>query len=190
MISSRNHHQVFSRVVLLGAALLLGNACRAEEPDTTNTEASMSAKTSRWANPLGTWLVEVQFPPEVGVPPFQELLTFHLGGTVSETNASLHANSANPFFNFNGSDGYGQWRRLSRNRFQFSVLKLVFDGDSNTHIGYLRVSSVAQIIGGEFIQDAADSETTLIIGIDPATNEVTSFGGADAIGTRISRLDF
>ncbi len=45
----------------------------------------------------------------MGGAPFQELLTFHKGGTISETNTTLHHNSANKFFPFNRSDGYGAW---------------------------------------------------------------------------------
>ena len=53
---------------------------------------------------VGTYLLTVAAP---GFPPFQELLALHEGGTVSETNTTLHANSANPFLNFNGSEGHG-----------------------------------------------------------------------------------
>ena len=39
----------------------------------------------------GTWLVNISFP-DIGLQ-FQELLTLHRGGTLTETNSGLHANS-------------------------------------------------------------------------------------------------
>ncbi|MEL7538031.1 MAG: hypothetical protein AAFZ58_15200 [Pseudomonadota bacterium] len=144
-----------------------------------------------WADPVGTWNITVSFPAVPGAPPpFKELIAFHRGGTVSETNSSLHANSANPAvpqFNFTGSDGYGTWSRINRNTFYFSFVKIVFDGTTNQQAGYLRVSSRFRIENGKFIQDAADSLTELLIGPDlDAPLQVVPFGGADAEGTRIN----
>ena len=63
----------------------------------------------------GTWLVNISFP-DIGLQ-FQELLSLHRGGTLTETNSGLHANSfpdpnaalpppqAPPALN--GSDGHG-----------------------------------------------------------------------------------
>ena len=134
----------------------------------------------------GTWLFDVVFPPETGVPGFKEIITFHTGGTLSESNTTLHANSANPFFNFNGSDGHGTWRYKRDRRVSFKLVKLVFDGVTNEHIGYLRVTSTVSMANGMLIQDAADSLTELILGPDIETGIVQPFGGADAVGRRIS----
>lgn len=148
-------------------------------------------------NAEGTWLVNVRFPEETGVPPFTELLVFHKGGTLSETNTTLHANSAAVPLNFNGSDGYGAWRNRrgghgrhdddeggNGRMVEFTLLKLVFDGTMNQHVGFLRVDGVALIAGDRI--ESVDSNTELILGPDPDDGDVIGFGSADFEGRRIS----
>ncbi|MGI9234265.1 MAG: hypothetical protein ACR2RD_11585, partial [Woeseiaceae bacterium] len=70
-----------------------------------------TANASHRSNPVGTWLLTVTFP-EGGPPPFKEFLVLHANGTVTETNTTLHANSAldpaSPL-PLNGSVGVGAW---------------------------------------------------------------------------------
>ena len=55
-------------------------------------EAGQNAKAKR-QNIIGSWLFTIDFGPE-GPPPFREIITFHRGGTLTETNTTLNANSA------------------------------------------------------------------------------------------------
>lgn len=152
--------------------------------------------------PSGAWLLEVTFPPGPGAPPpFLETLTFHVGGTVTESNTALNANSyvaslgqgcgfSGPGgaleFNCNGSDGSGSWRRTGSRTLAFTIVKFVFDGETNEHVGFLRVSSSKVTFGRDGIrQDAADSLTEFLIGTDLQTAIPIPFGGADATGRRV-----
>ena len=132
-------------------------------------------------SPEGTYLVTVTAP---GTPPFKELITLHAGGTLSETNTTLHPNSANPFFPFNGSDGYGIWSRGSNKTVELKVVKMVFDAD-NAHIGYLVVEATALIDGDEFTN--LESDVNILIGPDLFNPfNVIPLGSTDAVGTRIT----
>jgi hypothetical protein len=61
-------------------------------------------------------------------PPFTELASYAVGGTLTETNTILNANSATlvPGLPFNASDGHGQWEREG-SKFVAKFRKLVFD---------------------------------------------------------------
>lgn len=140
----------------------------------------------------GAWLTTVAFPPgppgaPPGPPPFKSLITFHDGGTVSETNTTLHANSANPMLDFNGSEGYGRWKRVHGScALEYVTLKLVFDGTSNQHVGYLRVRARLTIAGHEISGVPEDSSVDLLLGLDPdAPLAVLPFGGSFVNGNRV-----
>ena len=133
---------------------------------------------------VGTWLVTVEFP-EGGPPPFKEFLVFNAGGTLIETNTTLHANSAvNPAspLPLNGSMGSGAWKYIGKRTVKFTFIKLVF-GAGGVHEGYLRVSGKARIKGNHWMGEAS---TELLFGTDldnPAN--VIPFGMAPSSGKRI-----
>ncbi len=131
---------------------------------------------------VGTYILTVTAE---GTPPFTELLTLHKGGAISETNTTLHPNSANPFFAFNGSDGYGAWERGRENTVVFKFVKMVFDGVTNDHVGYLVVEATARIDGDEF----TNLESDVNILLEPALSNpfsVIPLGSTDAVGRRIT----
>ena len=131
---------------------------------------------------VGTYILTVTAD---GTPPFSELLTLHRGGTLSETNTTLHPNSANPFFPFNGSDGYGAWERGTENTVVIKFVKMVFDGVTNAHIGYLVVEATARIEGDEFTN--LESDVNILIGPDLFNPfNVIPLGPTDAVGRRIT----
>jgi hypothetical protein len=158
-------------------------------------------------DPVGTWLVDVSFPPGPGVPPpFQEMITFDRDGTVSETNTSLHPGSANPFFNYSGSDGHGVWERRPDGRIAWTVWKFVYCGPFHSgpglslgcnagtvgrHVGYLRIRAISTVSGSTFSQQVADEQVDLLIdfdlsnGTDLASAVPVPFGGADILGRRL-----
>lgn len=160
-------------------------------------------------NPVGTWLITVSFPAG-GPPPFQELLTFHHNGTLSETNGTLHANPVpGAPFNLTASDGFGSWERIRGGKIRFSFLKMVFCGpgfnpvtDPTTanpadlalaslgcefpgqQIGYLQVRAEATLRGDTY--SGGESFTELLIGPDPMLPAgYIPFGFADSVGQRI-----
>ena len=134
------------------------------------------------SSPEGTFILTVTAK---GTPPFQELITLHKGGTISETNTTLHPNSANEFFPFNGSDGYGAWKRGPAGTVILKVVKMVFDGDTNQHVGYLVVDGIALIVGDTFTN--LESDVNILIGPDLFNPfNVIPLGSTDAVGTRIT----
>ena len=133
-------------------------------------------------NPVGTFILTVT---SATAPPFKELLTLHAGGTISETNTTLHPNSANPFFDFNGSEGYGTWERGPRKTVILKIVKMVFDGATNEHVGYLVVEATALIDGDEFTN--LESDVNILLGpdlFDPFST--IPLGSTDAVGRRIT----
>lgn len=155
--------------------------------------------------PAGAWLLSVEFPVVPGAPPpppaFKETLTLHPLGTVSESNTLLNENSYNPTagmgcgftgpngsleLNCNGSEGTGAWRRTGRKTISFTVVKFVYDGVTNEHVGYLRVSSRRAVISGnKFVQNANFTLTEFLVGSDFDTAIAVPLGGADSVGFKI-----
>lgn len=136
-------------------------------------------------NPIGTWSVNVTFPPESGIPPFTELLSLLPGGVVVETNSQLHPNGANAFLPFNGSPGHGAWERRANCRIKLKVLKQVFD-PTQQFLGFVRITIRAKITGNTISNEVADSNVELIFGTDPNAPPVMSFGGSSSQGKRVS----
>ncbi len=145
---------------------------------------SVANASSYHHKPVGTWLVTVEFP-EGGPPPFKEFLVFNAGGTLTETNTTLHANSAlNPAspLPLNGSMGSGAWKRIGKSAVKFTFIKLVF-GAGGVHEGYLRVSGKARINGNYWTGEAS---TELLFGTDLDNPlNVIPFGTAPSSGKRI-----
>lgn len=157
----------------------------------------------------GTWLVNIEFP-DIGLR-FQELLTLHRGGTLTETNSGLHANSfpdpgaVPPPFPappaLNGSDGHGAWKSVHRCHVQWSFLKMVFAGadtqnpdgsltPAGSPIGFLRVRTLAKIMGDQYYLVPGKTSTELLIGPDPnAPIGVQPFPDSIGIGYRLLPYD-
>lgn len=158
-----------------------------------------------FAVPSGAWLLTVEFPTVPGQPPpppaFKETLTLHPLGTASESNTLLNENSYNPALgmgcgftgpggslelNCNGSDGTGNWRRTGRTTISFVIVKFVYDGVTNQHVGYLRVRSDRAVIDGNRLkQDSEFTLTEFLVGTDLDTAIAIPLGGADSVGHRI-----
>ena len=146
-------------------------------------------------DPVGTWLITVSVPGGDGdlLPPpepFQQLVTFHKNGTVSETNNSLHANSEVPgeTLNFNGSDGQGVWDKGPKKTVRYRILKMVFDGFTDDFLGFLVMEGAAKIDGDVFTQSAQDASISLVFDSDPENPDAlwATYGGADAMGSRVA----
>lgn len=158
-----------------------------------------------FAVPSGAWLLTVEFPAIPGAPPpppaFKETLTFHALGTASESNTLLNENSYNPALgmgcgftgpggslelNCNGSEGTGSWRRTGVRTISFVIVKFVYDGITNEHVGYLRVSSDRAVISGsQLVQESEFTLTEFLVGTDLDTAIAIPLGGADSVGSRI-----
>ena len=157
----------------------------------------------------GTWLVDVDFPAIPGLH-FKQLLTLHKGGTLTETNSGLHANSfpgpvlpagAPPPPPLNGSDGHGSWKMLRGCRVQWSFLKMVYAGVdiplppphsilAKEHAGFLRVSGTARVMGDSYVVLPGTSTTVLLYGDDPNDPIVAvPFGESTGIGYRLLPTD-
>jgi hypothetical protein len=88
--------------------------------------------------------------------------------------------------NCNGSDGTGAWRRTGRNTLSFVVVKLVYDGATNAHVGFLRVrGDKLRVNGDTIVQNGEQSLTEFLVGTDYETAVAIPLGGANARGIRI-----
>jgi hypothetical protein len=163
--------------------------------------------------PVGTWLVTVTFPEQPGgpppPPPFQEFISLHHNGTVTETNNALHAHPipGSPLA-VTASEGFGAWQRSAGGLVEFRFLKMVFCGPEfdgatfgllsivlqqqppydcsqpNLHLGYISVRAQASFSGDRY--EGGESWTELLIGPDPdAPLGVLPFGVAHSEGKRI-----
>ena len=146
-------------------------------------------------NPVGTWLIAVSVPGGDGdlLPPpqpYQQLITFHKNGTLTETNNSLHANSevSGEALNFNGSDGQGIWEKGPKKTVRYRILKMVFDGITDEFIGFLVQQGEAKIESDVFTQSAQDASISLVFDTDPDNPDAlhATYGGADAVGSRVA----
>ena len=130
-------------------------------------------------DPTGMWHLIIDFPD---MPPFLEILVFHQGGTLTESNFSLHGNSANPFFPFNGSEGHGIWQLNDDGTTSFAFQKMVFDAEeNNAPIGFLRVKGKARLDGG--IWEDIESNTAIVA---PDGFVIIDFGAAEATGRKLT----
>lgn len=133
-------------------------------------------------SPVGLWHVIIDFPD---MPPFLAVMVFHEGGTLSESNFSLHGNSANPMFPFNGAEGYGLWETDEEGITRFAYKKMIFDdADGNSPVGFLRVKGSAILDGG--VWEDIESNTAIIT---PDGFVIIDFGQAEATGRRLSLDD-
>ncbi|GEM_PF-4369243 len=138
----------------------------------------------RGDSPVGLWHLVVDFP-DPAVPPFLEILVFHEGGTLSESNFLLHGNSANPFYPFNGSEGHGIWRYNRDGSISFAFQKMTFDAENgNVPVGFLRVKGSAILDDG--IWQDLESNTALVA---PDGTVIIDFGQPDVTGRKLSLDD-
>ena len=138
----------------------------------------------------GTWEVAVtpQPTPDIPVPPegFQALFSFHLGGTLSETDGGIHPGSQVDLFPelglLSASDGLGAWTRKGHRRSALTFFKVLFADQAQ--IGYLRVRGEVTLTPdrkrffGEALSD-------FILGPDLETGELFFNGPVRLDGRRL-----
>ena len=94
---------------------------------------------------VGSWFFNViPQPVPSGIPtppPFIAVINLQRGGTVVETDSSIHPTSMVPIFPglppLSAGDGLGSWRRIGRARIQSVFVKIVFD-DLGNQLGIIR----------------------------------------------------
>lgn len=174
---SRQHRWLVIGALL--ATLLFGSAALALAGRDLGPRSDFVPPGLRGDSPVGMWHLVIDYPD---LPPFLEILVFHEGGTLSESNFLLHANSANPFYPFNGSEGHGIWRYNSDGSVSFAFQKMSFDAENgNVPVGFLRVKGSAVLDGGVW-QDL-DSNTSLVT---PEGMVLVDFGQPMVTGSRLS----
>lgn len=149
------------RPVLLLAVLLLAPLAAAAEP---------LAAPVRMSNVVGTWVFDVTFDPELDLPPFRAIQTFHAGGTLTETTDLLGQLAEGP--------GAGAWRG-SGTDYEATFQLFAFD-ENGTDIGTIEVRERIRIEGGRRASGRAEA-----FFIDPASGEVTALGGGPIVGRRV-----
>ncbi len=188
MLKSR----LFSHAIWAIVVCCFATAAAADPPGGSNAN-----------KPEGTWLLDVSFPAQGSNPPltFKEVVTFHAGGTMTETNSTLNAASGvlgfgDGSFGLIGSDGQGTWVRAPKGRIEAVFYKMVFCGSavglcnqfgkaSGQHFGYLVVRIAGAVKGDSFESKLGDSDTNLVVGDTPDSPVVIPFGSAAATGTRL-----
>lgn len=147
---------------------------------------------ARYGTLAGSWFVEVfpqPAPPEVpeAPPPFVSILNFGVGGTLSETDTSVHPNSLVDFFPpdvfppFTSSDGLGSWKRTGLNRLRCTFIKFLFD-EAGLHIGLLITTLDLVVRHDGRLEGEGDSD--FIRGADP-DGEVFFTGSVILEGARL-----
>ena len=77
------------------------------------------------------------------------------------------------------------WGRGRENTVVLKFVKMVFDGGTNDHVGYLVVEATARIEGDEFTN--LESDVNILIGPDLSNPlSVIPLGPTDAVGRRIT----
>jgi hypothetical protein len=118
----------------LSLGALTGLLCAAV---TLTVGDSVRADTEGQRHLAGTWIITVTPALPPGVPPltFTEMITFEVGGGLTETNTVLNPQSgASPILpppatGLTGSDGHGNWKRVSGDHeFAYTFRKLLFAG--------------------------------------------------------------
>jgi hypothetical protein len=160
------------------------------------------------AKPEGAWLLDVAF--DAGFA-FQDLLTLHKNGTVTENNSILNAASGgNAPFYFVGGDGQGTWDHAPGGKVSIQFHKMVFCGalpaaqppapapeipclkagrKQGEFFGFLRTRMTADVSGDKFDSPKGTSETVLILGADPLAPPVANYGPSSATGERLAHPD-
>lgn len=117
---------------------------------------------------------------------FREFVGLADGGVLTETNSFLHTASNQNFVPFglnvvaNGSDGFGNWSRLSPRTAKAAFRKMMFDSATGQNFGDLHVT-------GTLMSDGAKLSGQWHVEIvDPAGNVLIDLGPVTSIGTRLS----
>lgn len=157
LVSNGSHSKMnkCARLLLL-SFLLVGAGCL----DWKSVHASTESKNS--ASIVGTWIVDVDLGVP-GLPNIAGYLTLHQGGTLTETNVSIHNNAAayDPFVGGTGSDGHGYWKQIGPNRYSFEFQKLLYAGERTESMN-LNLSTPILAIGQPIGYARVKGELTLI----------------------------
>lgn len=122
---------------------------------------------------VGSWFLDVtpqpvlpEFPEPP--PPFVAIFNFGLAKTVTETDSSIHPNSMVLLFPslppLSASDGYGTWKRMGRNRFKCTFIKILFD-DSGDQLGFF--NTTLKIVVNRNGTLEGEGKSDFILGSDP-----------------------
>lgn len=137
----------------------------------------------------GTWEVTVapQDTPDIPAPPaFQALFSFHLGGTMSETDGGIHPGSRVELFPdlgpLSASDGLGAWTRKGRRRNALTFFKVLFA--EQEQIGYLRIRGEVAL-SPDRKSFSGDALSDFILGPDLETGELFFSGPVRLDGRRL-----
>ncbi len=137
----------------------------------------------------GTWEVTVtpQQVDDVPTPaPFQALFSFHLGGTLSETDGGIHPGSRVELFPdlglLSASDGLGAWKRKGHRRNALTFFKVLFA--EQEQVGYLRIRGEVTL-SPDRKRFSGDALSDFILGPDLESGELFFTGPVRLDGRRL-----
>jgi hypothetical protein len=148
-----------TRSALLLAALLLAPTVLAAQP---------SAAPARATNLVGTWVLDVSFDPELDLPPFRAIQTFHAGGTMTETSDLLATLAEGP--------GAGAWRGEAAD-YEATFQLFIFD-ENRAPAGIIEVRERLHLETGRRLSGRAEAFLH-------AGGEVIPLGGGPIVGQRV-----
>lgn len=141
---------------------------------TFGTTSTAAAQPAAPKGLVGSWVETVTFPPEVGRPPIESLVTFNAEGTMtcSDQGAVTTAGEMPAVF----TSCHGVWRHLHGHTFAYTSLELISDLSGNL-VGHLKVRGVYSVASsGTEYTGVSLAEITLTDGTVVFSSEVANAG--------------
>ena len=121
---------------------------------------------------VGSWVETVTFPPEIGRPQLESLVTFHSDGTMTcSDQGAVSTTDASVF-----TSCHGVWKGLHGSTLAYTQVELISDLSGNL-VGHLRVRGVYTVsASGNAYEGVSFAEITLTDGTVVFSSEVTNAG--------------
>jgi hypothetical protein len=123
-------------------------------------------------SPVGSWVETVTFPPEVGRPPLESLVTFHSDGTMTCSDQGAVSTTDGSVF----TSCHGLWKRLHGSTLAYTQVELISDLSGNL-IGHLKVRGVYTVsASGNAYDGVSFAEVILTDGTVVFSSDVANAG--------------
>lgn len=137
---------------------------------TTLAAAERATEPAKGTNLVGTWVLDVSFDPELAIPPFRAIQTFHAGGTMTETSDLLATLVEGP--------GAGAWRGQGSD-YESTFQLFVFD-ENKAPAGIIEVRSRMHLETSRRFSGRAEAFL-----YPPGETEPIELGGGPIVGNRV-----
>lgn len=136
----------------------------------TTLAAEQAAAPAKGTNLVGSWVLDVSFDPELALPPFRAIQTFHAGGTMTETSDLLALLAEGP--------GAGVWRGQGSD-YESTFQLFIFD-ENKAPAGIIEVRSRIHLETSRRFGGRAEAFL-----YPPGESEPIPLGGGPIVGNRV-----